>query len=173
MRIEKTGVSAQKLDSRLRGNDKNLFPQQILNNDSAVQQIITRLAAAKPEEGAVKADGTWGSFAPLLAAYVAETLNRPILYISPHIDDADHVSDDLQTFSNLSVQSFPVWESPPSENQMADEIGSQRVRLAMEISQKAGSVSARLQRIYKIFKNFDFCFQLHVQMIDFPLNLKF
>jgi len=29
-RIEKTGVSAQKLDSRFRGNDKNPYPQQIL-----------------------------------------------------------------------------------------------------------------------------------------------
>jgi len=113
-----------------------------LSQDKAVCELVSRLR--QTEKGAVKADGTWGSFAPLLAAYVAETLNRPILYISPHIDDADHVSDDLQTFSNLSVQSFPVWESPPSENQMADEIGSQRIRLAMEISQEAGSVSARI-----------------------------
>ncbi len=105
-----------------------------LSQDKAVCEILSRLCA--DDKGVVKADGTWGSFAPLLATHIASTLNRPVLYISPHIDDADRISDDLQTFGKLAVQTFPVWESPPSANQIADEIGSQRIRLALELSQQ-------------------------------------
>ena len=70
-----------------------------LNQDKAVSEIISRLRQS--DKGVVKADGTWGSFAPLLAAHIAAALNRPVLYISPHIDDADRISDDLHTFSQL------------------------------------------------------------------------
>jgi transcription-repair coupling factor (superfamily II helicase) len=105
-----------------------------LSRDSAVCEILSRLAAAKPATGAVKADGTWGSYAPLLASHIANSLKRPILYISSHIDDADRVCDDLQTFSGMPCQTFPVWESPPSAEMVADEIGSQRLRIALELS---------------------------------------
>jgi transcription-repair coupling factor (superfamily II helicase) len=113
-----------------------------LNQDKAVSEIVSRLRA--DDKGVVKADGTWGSFAPLLTAHIAATLNRPVLYISPHIDDADRISDDLQTFSRLPIQTFPVWESPPSANQIADEIGSQRIRLALELSRQTAAANTRI-----------------------------
>ncbi|MGA2092736.1 MAG: transcription-repair coupling factor [Sedimentisphaerales bacterium] len=37
----------------------------------------------------------------LLTAYLSKQLNRPIILISPHIDDADNAIDDLQTFGTL------------------------------------------------------------------------
>ena len=61
-----------------------------------VSQAISRLGAVP--KGAVQVEGTWGSFARLLAAHVARTLNRPVLYICPHVDDADRAVDDLRTF---------------------------------------------------------------------------
>jgi transcription-repair coupling factor (superfamily II helicase) len=113
-----------------------------LSQDKAVCEILSRLGPTGGET--VKADGTWGSFAPLLAAYISETLRRPVLYISPHIDDADRVCDDMQTFSKHPIQTFPVWESPPAAGNLADEIGSQRIRLAMELSLPAENKSARI-----------------------------
>jgi hypothetical protein len=62
----------------------------------AVSEIISRLKAA--DNGVVKIAGTWGSFAPLLALHINKQLEKPILYISPHLDDADNVVDDLTTF---------------------------------------------------------------------------
>jgi transcription-repair coupling factor (superfamily II helicase) len=113
-----------------------------LNQDKAVCEIISRLRDG--DKGVVKADGTWGSFAPLLATHIASRLNRPVLYISPHIDDADRICDDLQTFGKLAIQNFPVWESPPTADQIADEIGSQRIRLALELAGQNASETARL-----------------------------
>ena len=67
-----------------------------LGNDKTVAELISRLDVAR---GVVKVEGTWGSFAPMLAAHIRKKLHRPILYICPHIDDADNVGDDLQVFT--------------------------------------------------------------------------
>ncbi len=69
-----------------------------LGRDKAVSEIISRLKSAKAGEGVVKVAGTWGSFAPLLVTHISKELGRPILYVRPHIDDADKAADDLHTF---------------------------------------------------------------------------
>ena len=56
-----------------------------LGRDKQVSRLLSRLEHDPPEAGCVCADGTWGSFAPLLAVHVARRLGRPILFISPHI----------------------------------------------------------------------------------------
>ncbi len=76
-----------------------------LGRDKIVREIISRLKDARGNEGAVKVEGTWGSFAPLLASYISKELSRPILYIRPHIDDADKAADDLHTFGAEDVDS--------------------------------------------------------------------
>ena len=59
-----------------------------LGREKVVRQIISRLKTQNAG-GAVLVEGTWGSFAPLLIKYASEQINRPILYITPHIDDTD------------------------------------------------------------------------------------
>ncbi len=107
-----------------------------LSKDKTVQEIVARLDGRDPVEGPVAVDGTWGSFAPLLAAHIWKTLKRPILYISPHIDDADSVADDLQVFAGPGVQTFPVWESPDEVVDATDEILAQRLRLSLWLYQQ-------------------------------------
>jgi transcription-repair coupling factor (superfamily II helicase) len=102
-----------------------------LSQDKTVCQIVARLADQDPAKGPVTVSGTWGSFAPLLTAHLWKTLKRPILYISPHIDDADTAADDLQVFSGGSVQTFPVWESPDQITDAADEILARRLRMSL------------------------------------------
>ncbi len=99
--------------------------------DTAVERVCRLLGGDSEKAPAVKADGTWGSYAPLLAAHIHKTLGRPVLYICPHIDDADNAADDLHVFTGRHVPTFPVWEGPPGQADATDEIGAQRLRLAM------------------------------------------
>ena len=48
-----------------------------LGRDKSINDLTVRLNAIG---GAVKAAGTWGSFARLLAAHLSKELGRPILY---------------------------------------------------------------------------------------------
>jgi transcription-repair coupling factor (superfamily II helicase) len=109
-----------------------------LGRDKTVAQLISRLDTPK---GVVKVEGTWGSFAPMLAAHVGKTLKRPILYICPHIDDADNVGDDLNVFTAKTVETFPAWEAEPSFNDATDEIVAERLRVAMQLASASGQES--------------------------------
>jgi transcription-repair coupling factor (superfamily II helicase) len=73
-----------------------------------------------------------------LGAHLWNTLKRPVLYISPHIDDADTVADDLQVFAGLPVQTFPVWESPDEAIDATDEILARRLRVSLWLSAQKG-----------------------------------
>ena len=97
---------------------------------------MSHLAEHSPSQGPVNVSGTWGSFAPALAAHLWNTLKRPVLYISPHIDDADTVADDLQVFAGLPVQTFPVWESPDEVTDATDEILARRLRTSLWLSEQ-------------------------------------
>ncbi len=103
-----------------------------LGREKTVREIISRLEAARG--GAVKVEGTWGSFAPLLTAYVSKKLSRPILYIRPHIDDADKAADDLHTFGAERVEVLPAWEGEEELADATDEIRSERLKLVASIS---------------------------------------
>ncbi|RKY06213.1 MAG: hypothetical protein DRP65_12035, partial [Planctomycetota bacterium] len=106
-----------------------------LGEDKIVCEIISRLKEGRPQDGAVKVDGTWGSFAPMLAAHISKALKRPILYVNAHLDEADRTSDDLQVFRGKGVEVFPVWEGIENIADATDEIGAQRLRLALGLAQ--------------------------------------
>ncbi|UCD53232.1 MAG: DEAD/DEAH box helicase, partial [Phycisphaerales bacterium] len=98
-----------------------------LARDKVVSQIISRLAA--PAKGAVKVEGTWGSFARLLAGHVAKTSRRPVLHICPHIDDADRAFDDLRTFEAGRIELLPAWEGEEALADATDETRAERLRV--------------------------------------------
>ncbi len=104
-----------------------------LGRDKTVAEIISRLEAAK-DGGAIKVEGTWGSFARLLTAYISETLCRPILYICPHIEDADKAADDLQTFGCKKVQALAAWEGQEELADATDETRAERLKLISRLS---------------------------------------
>ncbi len=105
-----------------------------ISKDKKVCEILSRLADARACEGSVKVSGTWGSFAPMLAGCISKTLKRPILYIAPHIDDADNVADDLAVFTSRAVETFPVWENRSDGIDATDEIASQRLRISLGLA---------------------------------------
>ena len=102
-----------------------------LGLDKAVAKIISRLEVGP--RGAIKIEGSWGSFARLLAAYIAEKTEKPILYISPHIDDADNSADDLKTFG-AAPDVFPAWEGEEDLADATDEIRADRLRIALKLA---------------------------------------
>jgi transcription-repair coupling factor (superfamily II helicase) len=112
-----------------------------IEQDAAVREVVKRLTASV-SAAPVKADGTWGSYAPMLAAYLWKTLNRPVLYISPHLDDADNAADDLQVFAQQAATTFPVWEGQRGPTDATDEIGAQRLRLALWLGRMRDSGTA-------------------------------
>ena len=69
-----------------------------LGQDKTVKEITAQLENAAGGSEVIKVEGTWGSFARCLGAYISKKISRPILFICPHIDDADKAIDDAQTF---------------------------------------------------------------------------
>jgi transcription-repair coupling factor (superfamily II helicase) len=107
--------------------------------DKTVQEIIARLDPPKADGGGVvNVEGTWGSFGPMLVGYISEKLGRPILYIRPHIDDADKAADDLQTFTGWQIEAFGAWEGEEDLADATDEIRAQRLMLVSRISSLVG-----------------------------------
>jgi len=104
-----------------------------LGRDKTVTKIISRLEAAK-NGWVVKVEGTWGSFARLLAAYISEKLDRPVLYICPHIEDADKAADDLQTFGCKEVEQLAAWEGEEELADATDETRTERLKLVARLS---------------------------------------
>ena len=103
-----------------------------LERNKVVSQIISRLA--RSDEGAVKVEGTWGSFARLLAAHLSRNLGRPILHVCPHIDDADRAYDDLKTFGVPRVELLPAWEGEEELADATDETRAERLRVVALLS---------------------------------------
>ena len=109
-----------------------------IGSDKAVREILSRLRSWKAGDGPVRVDGTWGSFAPMLAGYISGELKRPILYVSAHIDDADNVGDDISVVTGRGVETFPVWEGGEGYSEATDEIGAARLRTALFLAEGAG-----------------------------------
>jgi transcription-repair coupling factor (superfamily II helicase) len=117
-----------------------------LEKDKTVAQIISRL---QNYTNPVKVEGTWGSFARLLTSFLSQQLNRPILYICPHIDDADNTADDLLTFGSQNVDTLPAWEGLEEHLDATDEIRAQRLKTTLKILQspKNTIITAPIQAI--------------------------
>jgi len=115
-----------------------------LGHDKSISEIAARL---KTSGGVVKVAGTWGSFARLLAAHLSKQLSRPILYVCPHIDDADNAVDDLQTFGAEGVQLLPAWEGEEDIADATDEIRAERLKLVWRSQQTAIVIPTSIQAI--------------------------
>ena len=148
-----------------------------IGKDKVVREIIARLEAAKGNGGAVRVAGTWGSYAPMLAAFVSGKIKRPILYLCPHIDDADKVVDDLSTFGGSQIELMPAWEGEEQIADATDETRAERLRIVMKLLSDRdkfiipASVQAICQPIPKSEVLKDSCFYLAVSKAVPPETL--
>ncbi|UCG48315.1 MAG: transcription-repair coupling factor [Phycisphaerales bacterium] len=116
-----------------------------LGQDPVIRRIVSRLESSGPQ--GVGVAGTWGSFGALLAAHVSGNLGRPILYICPHIDDADKLTDDLKTFGAERVETLGAWEGEEDLADATDEIRADRLRLVTCLGADEPVIAAPVQAL--------------------------
>ncbi len=121
----------------------------------------------------IQVDGVWGSFGALLATWLVDQLDRPILYIRPHLDDAHQLADDITTFGLKQHDLLPAWEGDEDLADATDEIRAERLRLALRWAQSrpsalmATSIQALIQPVPQPHTLKQSCLYLHVnQDID-------
>ncbi|MHC4696126.1 MAG: transcription-repair coupling factor [Planctomycetota bacterium] len=100
--------------------------------DPQLKRLKERLAA---EQGVVHVSGLWGSSAPMVVAMGASESNRPCLYITAHLEEADNARDDLELFLGRRCDLFPAWEALPGEGPASGEIQAERLRLCAKLHQ--------------------------------------
>jgi len=83
--------------------------------------------------GVMHVSGLWGSSAPMVASMLAPTSRRVRLYVTAHLEQADHARDDIELFSSQPCELFPAWETLPGEGPAGGEIRAERVRLCTRL----------------------------------------
>ncbi len=106
-----------------------------ITDDPVTQRLIDRFAgrAANDARIGVGISGLWGSSAPVLAATLARTLNRTLLYVTAHLDEADEILDDLETATARKGELLPAWEALPGAGSSSGEIHDDRLRLCAKL----------------------------------------
>ncbi len=97
----------------------------------AIQSLCERLEGSNAPVAAI---GLWGSAAPAATAAIARITRRPLLLVTPHIDQADHACDDIETLLDIRVSTLPAWESLPGESGNDTETADARNHLCAELA---------------------------------------
>ena len=96
--------------------------------DPALEPLLNRLDSG----GASSARGAAGSSTVLLAAGLARRLDRTVLLVLAHIDDADEAVEELRGFG-VDARGFPALEVLPGETSLSLELLSARLSLVGEL----------------------------------------
>ncbi|MEK6644953.1 MAG: transcription-repair coupling factor [Planctomycetota bacterium] len=104
----------------------------VILTDPTVSDLADRLGAAATP---LAATGLWGSSAPILAGLLAKKLNRPLLLLAAHSDQADEAIDDIETIVGQAPDLLPAWETLPGEGAGAADVGAERARLCLRLMQ--------------------------------------
>ncbi len=114
-----------------------------IRDDPLLAELVRLLARGNP---AVAAEGLWGSSAPILAALAAEQLDRPLLLVTAHADEADDVRDDIETATGTAPDLLPQLDTLAGEPTGPDELASERLRLCVGLLSAAGAASVARPR---------------------------
>lgn len=82
--------------------------------------------------GACSARGASGSSTSLIAGALARTMQRPVLLVVAHIDDADEAAEELSGLG-IDVSLFPALEVLPGESAVSLDLLSQRLSLVRSV----------------------------------------
>ena len=79
-----------------------------------------------------------GSLAVIAAGALARGLQRPVLHVVAHLDEADDALDDLEAFVHfngepLRVKRFPALEVLPGESNVAIDLLDERLRVVQDV----------------------------------------
>src|SRR5678815_4900743 len=97
-------------------------------------RALKELAISLRENRAATASGLWGSSVAAVTAALERELNRPILLICGHIDEADDLADDLELFHHRRPDILPALELSGSLGQVSEEQASNRLQLLARLA---------------------------------------
>src|SRR6266487_3516085 len=95
---------------------------------------LTELAKALAEKGSALASGLWGSSVAAVVAAVRKQLNRPIVLVCGHLDEADDLADDIELFAGRRPEVVPALELTGAMGQLSEEQVSNRLRLIWRLA---------------------------------------
>ena len=101
-----------------------------VTGDQVFQELVSRL---RESGGVCAAEGLWGSSAPIIPALLAKQLNRPHLFVTAHLEQADEARDDMEIVG-AAVEIFPAFETLPGEGSASGEITGERLRMCNLLS---------------------------------------
>src|SRR5215207_4404135 len=111
---------------------------------------LDELARILSESGAVTASGLWGSSVAAAIAAVQAKVNRPIMLVCGHLDEADDLADDLELFSGRRPDVMPALELGGSLGRISEEQVANRLRLISRLADTSAKDSKNLTLVAPI-----------------------
>ena len=121
---------------------------QRIADDGAVRRL-TRLIE---QGGGVSARGAVGSSTLLVVAALQRLLNRPVVLVVAHLDEADEAIDELEALG-IEAAKFPALEVLPGETSISPELLAERLSLVRRLMEERGPavivspIQAMMQRV--------------------------
>jgi transcription-repair coupling factor (superfamily II helicase) len=109
----------------------------MLEKDKTISAVMERFADSS-FRGRVTVGGSWASFANYLACSISEVSARPVLIVSPHIEDADKAYEDIIAFSGTAAINIPAWDGGRDLSGCLDEVAAARCKAFADISRQSG-----------------------------------
>ena len=91
------------------------------------------------DQRAAAASGLWGASVAAVIAAIRAQLNRPVLLICGHLDEADDLADDVELFSGRRPEILPALELAASLGRASEEQVSNRLRLIARLASSSGN----------------------------------
>jgi transcription-repair coupling factor (superfamily II helicase) len=92
------------------------------------------LARDVTKAGCATASGLWGSSVAAVVAAVRQELDRPILLVCGHLDEADDLADDIELFAGSRPDILPALELISGLGQVSEEQVVNRLKLISRLS---------------------------------------
>jgi len=109
-------------------------------NHIADSQPFAALRDSVDEHLRTVVDGSWGSSANLIAGLLAATMQRPVLLVVAHLDEADDALEDLELLNaapdgrRIAPQRFGALEVLPGESNVSLELLAERLAVVDELA---------------------------------------
>jgi transcription-repair coupling factor (superfamily II helicase) len=99
---------------------------------------VSGLADTLAAKGSAAVSGLWGGSVAAVLAGTLKKLNRPILLVCGHLDEAEDLADDLELFSGHRPDILPALELAGSLGRVSEEQVSNRLRLVARLGSQKG-----------------------------------
>jgi len=105
---------------------------QTIWNHPTIQKLARQPLRQKPTFATFSAGGS-ASAAAVIAAGIYKQVNRPVLYITAHLDEADETADELSAMGLTNITRFPALEVLPGETGVSPELVGERLTTVRQL----------------------------------------